>query len=305
MDADNTLETCWEVTTRTLHETFAELYDAAIDLEGILLKPNMVIAGKGCPEQASAERVAQATVDCFRAVVPAAVPGIVFLSGGQIGGTGDREPERDQPDRRAVAAVLLVRARAPGLGARGWGGDPPTPSSAGGVRASRAHERARRGGRVERRAGAAGRGLVSSRFAPPRGHRARSARGAPSRRPESAPAERGAPLGASRGRGSLARAGRQQTGRLRGALAPAARAELLHDRLRGTRVERRGRAGAAGRRPGAPPLPIGRLLSRARRAWRRSTGCATSCSASSPRSRSRSRAGDTRSSAARSSRSSR
>ena len=82
MDADNTLETCWRSRTRTLHETFAELYDAAIDLQGILLKPNMVIAGKGCPEQASAERVAQATVDCFRGVVPAAVPGIVFLSGG-------------------------------------------------------------------------------------------------------------------------------------------------------------------------------------------------------------------------------
>ena len=49
MDADNTLETCWEVTTRTLHETFAELYDAAIDLQGILLKPNMVIAGKDYP----------------------------------------------------------------------------------------------------------------------------------------------------------------------------------------------------------------------------------------------------------------
>jgi fructose-bisphosphate aldolase class I len=83
MDADNTLETCWEVTTRTLHETFDALYEHAIDLEGTLLKPNMVISGKGCPEQASSERIAQATVDCFLAVVPAAIPGIVFLSGGQ------------------------------------------------------------------------------------------------------------------------------------------------------------------------------------------------------------------------------
>ncbi|HJS49043.1 MAG TPA: class I fructose-bisphosphate aldolase [Gaiellaceae bacterium] len=83
MDADNTLETCWEVTTRTLHETFDALYDLAVDLEGTLLKPNMVISGKGCPEQASSERIAQATIDCFRGVVPAAVPGIVFLSGGQ------------------------------------------------------------------------------------------------------------------------------------------------------------------------------------------------------------------------------
>jgi fructose-bisphosphate aldolase class I len=83
MDADNTLEVCWEVTTRTLHETFDALYDLAIDLQGTLLKPNMVIPGKGCPTQEPAERIAQATIDCFRAVVPAAVPGIVFLSGGQ------------------------------------------------------------------------------------------------------------------------------------------------------------------------------------------------------------------------------
>jgi fructose-bisphosphate aldolase class I len=74
---------CREVTTRTLHETFAALYDVGIDLQGTLLKPNMVIAGKGCPEQPSSERIAEATVDCFRGVVPAAVPGIVFLSGGQ------------------------------------------------------------------------------------------------------------------------------------------------------------------------------------------------------------------------------
>ena len=83
MDADNTLEVCWEVTTRTLHETFDALYAFGIDLAGTLLKPNMVIAGKGSAEQANSERVAEATVDCFRGVVPAAVPGIVFLSGGQ------------------------------------------------------------------------------------------------------------------------------------------------------------------------------------------------------------------------------
>jgi fructose-bisphosphate aldolase, class I len=83
MDADNSLEVCWEVTTRTLHETFDALYDLALDLEGALLKPNMVIAGKGSPDQASTERIADATIACFRAVVPAAVPGIVFLSGGQ------------------------------------------------------------------------------------------------------------------------------------------------------------------------------------------------------------------------------
>ena len=83
MAADNTLETCWEVTTRTLHQTFDALYELGIDLRSTLLKPNMVISGKGCPEQASSERIAEATVDCFLGVVPAAVPGIVFLSGGQ------------------------------------------------------------------------------------------------------------------------------------------------------------------------------------------------------------------------------
>jgi fructose-bisphosphate aldolase class I len=71
------------VTTRTLHATFDELYEAGVDLQGTLLKPNMVIPGKGASDQASPARIAQATIDTFRGVVPAAVPGIVFLSGGQ------------------------------------------------------------------------------------------------------------------------------------------------------------------------------------------------------------------------------
>ncbi|MSO57704.1 MAG: fructose-bisphosphate aldolase class I [Thermoleophilia bacterium] len=83
MDADNTIERCFEITTRTLVSVFAELERAGVDLEGILLKPNMVIAGKKCSEQASAWRVAELTLDCFLRQVPAAVPGIVFLSGGQ------------------------------------------------------------------------------------------------------------------------------------------------------------------------------------------------------------------------------
>ena len=83
MDGDNSLEVCWEVTTRTLHETFAALYDHGIDLKGTLLKPNMVVPGKGSPDQASPEKIAEATVNTFLRVVPAAIPGIVFLSGGQ------------------------------------------------------------------------------------------------------------------------------------------------------------------------------------------------------------------------------
>jgi fructose-bisphosphate aldolase, class I len=83
MDADNTIEACHEVTARTLSALYDELELADVDLEGTLLKPNMVVSGKGCPEQAGSDRIAELTVDCLRRHVPAAVPGVVFLSGGQ------------------------------------------------------------------------------------------------------------------------------------------------------------------------------------------------------------------------------
>ena len=83
MDGAHTLETCYEVTCRTLQIVFAQLYRARIELEGMILKPNMVIAGKKCAKQATCAEIAAATVRCFRQHVPAAVPGIVFLSGGQ------------------------------------------------------------------------------------------------------------------------------------------------------------------------------------------------------------------------------
>jgi fructose-bisphosphate aldolase class I len=83
MDADNTIERCYDVTSRTLKWTFHELLVQGVDLRGALLKPNMVISGKGCPEQAPAARIAELTLRCFMTHVPAAVPGIVFLSGGQ------------------------------------------------------------------------------------------------------------------------------------------------------------------------------------------------------------------------------
>ena len=83
MDADNDIETCYRATKRTLHKTFDELYHQRVDLKGMLLKPNMVISGKGSSTQASAQEVAEWTIRCFRETVPAAVPGIVFLSGGQ------------------------------------------------------------------------------------------------------------------------------------------------------------------------------------------------------------------------------
>ncbi len=74
---------CYDVTEWTLKTTFEELYDAGVKLEGMVLKPNMVIAGQKCPTQASAQEVAERTVQCLKACVPAAVPGIAFLSGGQ------------------------------------------------------------------------------------------------------------------------------------------------------------------------------------------------------------------------------
>lgn len=88
MDGDHSLERCFQVTADTLHRVFGALYDQRVDLEGMLLKPNMVIPGKGHPSYpVSPDTVADATISCFRMVVPAAVPGIVFLSGGQ----GDEE----------------------------------------------------------------------------------------------------------------------------------------------------------------------------------------------------------------------
>lgn len=83
MDADNTIERCHEVTSRTLHLVFRELDRQGVSLEGMLLKPNMVISGKQCPTQASTAQIAELTIDCFLRHVPAMVPGIVFLSGGQ------------------------------------------------------------------------------------------------------------------------------------------------------------------------------------------------------------------------------
>jgi fructose-bisphosphate aldolase, class I len=83
MDADNTIERCFDVTSQTLEWTFHELAEQRVHLPGALLKPNMVVSGKGCPEQARAARIAELTIGCFLTHVPAAVPGIVFLSGGQ------------------------------------------------------------------------------------------------------------------------------------------------------------------------------------------------------------------------------
>lgn len=83
MDGDHTIERCEEVTQRTQHIVFDVLFDQRIVLENMLLKPNMVISGKDCAQQVDSAEIARATVRCLRRNVPAAVPGIVFLSGGQ------------------------------------------------------------------------------------------------------------------------------------------------------------------------------------------------------------------------------
>ena len=83
MDGAHDIERCETVTAQVLQAVFAELDAHRVLLEGMLLKPNMVIAGKQCARQAGAQEVAQATLRCLRRYVPAAVPGIVFLSGGQ------------------------------------------------------------------------------------------------------------------------------------------------------------------------------------------------------------------------------
>jgi fructose-bisphosphate aldolase class I len=83
MDGSHTLERCEEVTNVVLDRVFSHLFAARIYLEGMVLKPNMVISGKKCPQQASAEQVAEATLRTLKRQVPASVPGIAFLSGGQ------------------------------------------------------------------------------------------------------------------------------------------------------------------------------------------------------------------------------
>ena len=138
MDADNTIEVCDEVTGRTLRAVFAELYEQDVHLRGTLLKPNMVIAGKGCPTQSSPETVARMTVHNFLRHVPALVPGIVFLSGGQseveatenlnaINQLGGPWPLSFSYGRALQASALAA-----------WGGDPANVEAAQEVFAHRA-----------------------------------------------------------------------------------------------------------------------------------------------------------------------
>ncbi len=87
MDGNHDLDDCFDVTEATLRSLFAQLYEQDVILEGVVLKASMVISGSTCEERASVDEVAQATLTCLLNAVPAAVAGIVFLSGGQ----GDQE----------------------------------------------------------------------------------------------------------------------------------------------------------------------------------------------------------------------
>jgi fructose-bisphosphate aldolase, class I len=83
MDGSHTIERCEQVTSETLHKVFAALHSHRIHLEGMILKPNMVISGKKSANRANPQQVAEATVRTLKRYVPSAVPGIAFLSGGQ------------------------------------------------------------------------------------------------------------------------------------------------------------------------------------------------------------------------------
>ena len=133
MDGDH-IERCFEVTEATQQRVFEQLSAQRVSLEGMLLKPNMVLSGKDAAARADAQGVAAATLGCFRRSVPAAVPGIVFLSGGQ----GDEEAtvNLDTINRLAQAEGApweLSYSYGRGLQAtplRTWGGNPDNVAAA-------------------------------------------------------------------------------------------------------------------------------------------------------------------------------
>ena len=98
MDGGHTIEQCFEATEAALDRLFRSLRDHRVVLEAALLKPNMVLSGAKCPRQAGVDEVAEATVRCLRRTVPAAVPGVMFLSGGQT-------PERATQHLNAMNAM--------------------------------------------------------------------------------------------------------------------------------------------------------------------------------------------------------
>ena len=100
MDGSHTIDKCYEVTEATLRQVYYELGKQRVDLTGTILKPNMVLSGTDASNRASAKEVAEKTIACFLNTVPAAVPGIAFLSGGQ--GDGEATANLDAINRLAA-----------------------------------------------------------------------------------------------------------------------------------------------------------------------------------------------------------
>jgi fructose-bisphosphate aldolase class I len=130
MDGDHPMEQCAEATDGILQATFAQIRLQGVLLEGMILKPNMVVSGLACPRQASVDEVAEATLACFARNVPAAVAGIAFLSGGQSSTLASARLSamnvlKKSPGARAPWPVTFSYSRAiqqPAL--ETWRGDP-------------------------------------------------------------------------------------------------------------------------------------------------------------------------------------
>jgi len=123
MDADNALAVCETVTDRTLEAVFHELWQQRVALEGMVLKPNMVVSGKLCATQGSRREVAEATLRVLKRRVPPAVPGIAFLSGGQS--EEDATAHLDEINRLGGAPWTLTFSYGRALQAaalQAWGG---------------------------------------------------------------------------------------------------------------------------------------------------------------------------------------
>jgi fructose-bisphosphate aldolase class I len=104
INGTHSIETSYEVTVETQRQVFEQLYRQDVQFEGMILKPSMVISGTDCPQRAGVEQVAEETLRCLQQTVPAAVPGIAFLSGGQ----GDEEATQHLNRMNQMAVELSL-----------------------------------------------------------------------------------------------------------------------------------------------------------------------------------------------------
>ena len=126
MDGSHSIERCFDVTEATLHTLFQALREQGVSLEGLLLKPSMVLPGATAPRQVAVGDVAQATVRCLLRTVPAAVPGIVFLSGGQADerATAHLDAMNRLPGPRPWPLSFSYARALQAAPLKTWGGDP-------------------------------------------------------------------------------------------------------------------------------------------------------------------------------------